>query len=588
MGRFAAQDIKGFTPGIDATQSQDLFVLGGENYLFDSLGPRSAFGNRRLSPFKMNKPQNAQGFRIKLRTGSRCFTFDNDGIWEWDEAAGWYKLLTRINDTTFSPYRWTYGFLDNKVFMAHPVGGFYVYDLNSNLCVPHSAASNVDLGPVIAIAVNNGRLCAITDIMFYWSAASDGLDYEPKTGGAGFQMISDRVAGSPIMLTSYSSGCLTWTTEGVLRSEFTGDAVVYRHRSINVDYRPVNSFCLNRVDDDSVVIVDERGLFLAQRDSIKPFAPLFNEFLIKYFEANKMDSLNNIRLEYDAPHRLFYLSVSSSYDDPMYESAFVYYPSVDKWGQFNEAHYGIIPITIGFSSRADSYFGFVDSEGYTRYWSRTASREYNPKFALSHFEADLFRPVIQRTQYFADDVSGRIMPSSLKLDTVRSQPSGRVAGYYIGNSVATVLPELAPLNASIRIGFIRALSDASADQLAEIQSLIVRSLASQTTAPNPTDFNFTPPPVAGQDWNQTQAAVDYGYEPTNYVNHKLTLISTLDGSTAFNKCEPTLVRFEKAAHYYTCTSSGIWHILELKADAVGESFHLYTLELSAVNAGRLI
>src|SRR3546814_15505499 len=74
-----------------------------------------------------------------------------------------------------------------------------------------------------AITVNQGRLVVLTDQVLAWSWQSDGRNFTPALGEAGAQVISARVAGFPIMVSNYAGGVLTWTTGGLLRTEFTGE-----------------------------------------------------------------------------------------------------------------------------------------------------------------------------------------------------------------------------------------------------------------------------------------------------------------------------------------------------------------------------
>jgi hypothetical protein len=72
------------------------------------------------------------------------------------------------------------------------------------------------------------------------------------------------------------------------------------------------------------------------------------------------------------------------------------------------------------------------------------------------------------------------------------------------------------------------------------------------------------------------------------VNHKLEVIGTLDGVTEFLTATPTLVSFTQGARYYTCSVIGVWHIVDVSAVDVGESFHIKTFEINIVDAGRML
>lgn len=521
-------DVLGLTPAIDPTRSDKFFVLKGKNFLFDAIGPRSGFGNRLLSKAALLAAPYIQGIRLKLRSGDRSFTITTNAILEWNEATLSWTVIYATPDTSVQPYRWTWGYLAGKVYFCHPRTGIIVYDVETGVAallagpgVPTNA---------IAIVVNNGRLCVMTDELFAWSAQSDGSYFKPELGGAGFQRIDSRVPGLPIMISTYAKGVLIWTTGGVMRSEFTGDVEVWRHRNLNTEYRPVNSFCTVRVDDDTVIILDERGLFQSKGEIPTAFAPLFNEFLIDYLQRNNVNVGENVRLEWDELQRVLYVSVSLSYANPLYEECFVLYPPTDKWGQFGEAHYGILPIKITGSERADDYYGFADSDGFIRYWKRTGSREI-----VANVEDPNAAPVLQG------------------------------------------------LDAYIWIGLLRGISELDLDHMTEIIQIMVRSNQSGPEDRTILDFAIEP----DLDLNIPGSDLNLGFEELNYVNHQLKIISTNDGQSEFQSAVPDLVNADKAARLFACSTVGIWHIVEIRAAGIGEAFHIRTLELTAADAGRL-
>jgi hypothetical protein len=572
-------DVKGLTPAVDPTRSGEQFVLNGDNYIFDAIGPKSAFGNRLLLSHKLVDCEQVQGVRLKLRSGDRVFTFTTKGILEWREDLGGWRVVYVTDDTSSQPYRWTYGFLSGVMYFCRPQVGIIAYGLDSDQAfVLNTEGTPTD---ALAICVDNGRLLAVTPEFLFWSDPSDGTNFEPKLGGAGFQKLAARVPGYPIMVTSYARGVLTWTTGGVLRSEYTGDQEVYRHRALNTEYRPINSFCIFKQDDNTVVILDERGLFASAGEAPQPFAQLFNEFLIGFLQENQLNLEDNVGLEWDELQRLLYLSFSFSRYDPLYEKSFVLYPPTQKWGQFNESHYGILPFRIGSGDRLDDYFGFVDAERRARVWLPTGSRESVP----SNRTTDLHYPTIQKPFHYLGGDEGTVLSSSLTLGTIPAK-AGR-AGYYLTNANAVLAPSLMPLNARVQIGLFRSTKEMSHDELSEITQVLVRSNATGPTTRSADNYSLAPPPA--QDFNNPDESAYYGFQEINYVNHSLTILPTVDGVTMFGEpVTPVVVGFSKAARHYSCSAVGIWHIIEVGAGEVGEAFHLRTLELTAVSAGRLL
>ena len=577
---FMAADFMGLTPGIDPTRSERFFALGGQNYIFDSIGPKSAFGNRFLLPQRLGDASYAQGVRIPLRTGDRVFHFFKDGIFEWNESNGGYDSIYLTQDTNANPNRWTWAYLNEYVYFCHPVAGLIALALESDTAFKVDSPGAPERA--IAICENNGRLVAIDPEWLYWSEQSNGLAWTPSLGGAGFQKISDRLPGYPITVTSYTAGVLTWTTGGVMRSEFSGDKEVYRHRALNTEYRPVNSFCAQKVDDDTVVILDARGLFQTRGEKPTPFTPMFNEFFIGFVARNKLDVGQNLRLEWDALRRLMYVSISFSRTNPIFERCFVLYPPTDKWGTFNEKHFGILPISITDSQRADDYFGFVDEDKRVRYWQETGSRE----LMCDDWEANLYYPLAQKSYLVGDESEGWIVSSSGIINVFPTLPyKYSRAGFYKAGATSPVAPRLTSLDAWIHMGLLRFNAETSNDSLSEVTQVLVRSNVSGPRSVAGEDWNVGPPP--DEDWNVDSGTDDFGLEAQNYVNSKVRLISTLDGLTEFQSAQLMPVIELTGARYYAGTTVGLWHILEIKADEVGEGFYLKSFELTWTPAGKL-
>lgn len=572
-------DVKGLTPAVDPTRSPEQYALNGKNYIFDAIGPKSAFGDRFILPQPLVGANQPQGVRLKLRSGDRSFTFTDNAILEWNEQLGGWRVIYVTDDTSAQPYRWTYGFLSGVIFFCHPVTGIIAYGLDQDLAAALTTPGSPD--DALAICIDNGRLVAVTPEYLFWSAPSNGMDFRPQLGGAGFQKLSARVPGYPVMVSSYAKGVLTWTTGGVLRSDFTGDQEVYRHRALNTEYRPINSFCVFQSDENTVVILDERGLFSSQGEPPQPYQPIFNEFLINWLQEEDMRLGDNVRLEWDDLQRHLYLSYSFSRYNPIYEGCFVLYPPTQKWGQFDEPHYGVLPLRINTGSRLDDYFGYVDADYRVRGWVNTGSREL---FAPDR-TADLYYPTIQKPFHYEGGDEGTVLSSSMSFDTVPSRV-GR-AGYYPVDGDLPVPAVLKPLDAYVQIGLFRSSRDMSHDELSELIQVMVRSSQSGPQARTSTNFNLVPP--ESFDFNNPNESAYYGFNELNYVNHGLTLYPTVDGITVFGEpVTPSLVGFSKGARHYSCSAVGIWHIIEVSAREVGEAFHLRTLEITGTSAGRLL
>lgn len=578
---FRTIDIQGFSPAVEPTQSKEMFILDGKNYIFDTRGPKSHFGSRFLLPEALMAPQHFQSFRVKGRPTDRVFSIVSTAIMEWDESQGGWVVLYLTPDTTVTPYRWTWGYLAGQLFFNHPAVGTLVYNFDSRYFAKHNPPGYPQYP--IAISVSNGVLGVIDDEFLYWSAPSDGFNFTPQLGGAGAQKISDSINGEPIMLSAYSGGFMTWTTGGIMRSEWNGTSIVFKHRPLETEFRPINSFCLSRLDKDTTLILDQRGLFVTKGDAPTPYAPLFNEFLLQYIYDNPIFAENNnCRLEWDDQTRMLYVSMSSS-ALPIYEQAFALYANLDKWGQFSELHYGIGPIRMG-GLRPENAFGYVDAGGRINYWASTGSREVFPTVPPY---GDFLYPRIQNPA--AQMIDGAWNSSShAVMYQLNPATTGGRANFYAPDSMTGVPPTLTGLNSMIRFGLFRPNGDTVTDEMSEIVNVQVRSVKSGDPDTLREDYNLIPSGTSDEDYNLLAGTEDFGFAPLNYVNHGMTLIGTLDGDSEFMSQDPELVEFNRAGRLYSCSVVGIWHIMELRATEVGESYHPLTFEITATAAGRLL
>lgn len=578
-----SSDILGLTPGIDVRNSDKKFAIGGRNFAFTSLGPRSMFGSRYVLPHALGLPRHAQGLRIRLRSGDRVFHFEGETILEWDEDVGGWQILYITPVTNLDPYRWTSGYLNDKIFFCHPRVGIVVYDLNDNSVYKHEGVG-VPSDP-IAITVNMGRLIVLDDTYLSWSWQADGMNFLPALGEAGFQKISERVAGFPIMVNNYAQGIITWTTGGMMRSEFTGGQEVYRHRHLNTEFRPINSFCTLQMDDNTSVIFDERGLFSSSGEAPQPLTPLFNEFLIEYVRQNKL-TLGDVetRIEWDDLRRHLYLSLSVTPESPMFEKSYVLYPTLDKWGTFDEQHYGIFPVRIDYGDRTGSYFGYCDSEGRVNYWSDFPSREILP---ADSGILNLRYPLIYKPTFEVEGSGYWVMSSSLILNSDPQEDASGRAGFYAVDSNTVATPEVTGLNSVIQIGLLRPTEyNDSFDRMSEIIGVSIANVESGPEVQFVEDYLQVPDGVDDQDYDAITGAEDYGLNSLAYVNHGLRVISTVDGRSQFDVTIPTLEVFTAGVRHFSCSTVGIWHILELTATDAGEAFYVRVAELNAIDAGR--
>lgn len=581
-------DIQGLIPALDARKTQGQGVLSGRNFLFDLDGPKSAFGNDYLIPFVFLNPNYFQGFRLRVLEQDLAIYFFDQEMILFDPNLGTFKILFEYQSTKLNPHRWTWGAVGRFIFFCHPVVGILAYSIDLQ-----SVNWHIGIGAPakpIAITADNGRLVILDATTLYWSKAENGFNFTPTLGEAGFQIVNQRITGEPIICHSYGGGIVTFTTAGFMRSEFTGDQAIYRHRAVMTEFHPINSFCTFKFDNSTIVFLARQGLYQTDSQRPTPYAQLFNEFLIDELPKFNLLGAANLRLEWDDEARHLFLSVSVTDLSAVYEKAYVYYPANDKFGTFDESHYGIFPINIIGGARKTASFGFMDLTGRLRYWKFQGLRETLPTDPTGYY----YKPLVQRPVQFARESLHRVMPSVARVAHLpeATQPGleigGGLLGYYDFDGSTLLDREVEGLDSIVRVGLFRFSDLLSNDEFSEVQGISIGSVISGDVAVDSLDFNIVPDGVSDEDYNTAIGGEDFGVDRFTFINFDLRLISSADGQKAFNICSPDLAHFFDSQRYYRCNSIGIYHILEFHANTPGQFYHVRSLEISAINAGVLI
>lgn len=574
-------DIGGLNPAVDPKKSGKYRLLEGENVYFDVDGIISGFGNDLVIDRPFANPVGIQGIRINTEVGTLCFTFTDDAILMYSEIQGTYIPLLPIPSTFNTPYRWTLGYLNDYVYMCHPVVGVIRYHVVNEYAAFHTP-EGIPEHP-LAICVDNGRLAVLSRENITWSDQSNGFNFELALGGSGFQKANDRISGIPIICFSYGKGIIVLTTGGILRGEFTGDKAVYRWRGVNTQYYPINSLCAFQTTDDEIVFLDPRGFYVTRGESPKPYLPLWNEFLIAELKRNRYLESDNIRVEWDSLNKLIYTSFTIADTGDTYDYAYVLYQPIDKWGKFSDKHYGILPWSIDTSERRGDYFGFVDESKRPRYWGGQPHKILTGTNGSSVYRK---RTVDYPTTYDSElEVytfsSQALMDDKIDVDTAEPE------GYYTYDNLNPVNKVRTGLSASLSVGLFRFGEGQYPDELSEVTNITVGSvMAIEDTTPIE-DFNLVPDGIDDEDYNEVTGADDYGFGRVNFVNFNLQVIGSMDGRSAYVTESPVLYDFFSAQRYYACNVLGLHQIVNMSADIAGETFHLQTLELNGILAGRI-
>jgi len=645
-------DIGGLLPALDRRKSQKPFVVDGKNFVFDIDGPKSAFGGLFLSKQLISNPLHTESFDIE----GVSYLFTSTGIMRLDSGTlMWVPVHIFASSIVGNPHKWTRGRVNTLEFFCHPEIGIIYYDTVNLIFNPLSVAGLPD-NPV-AIAAIRSRLYIAGELEVVWSAQDDGTDLVTDLAtGAGFQALSI-LGGDTISCAIYGMetelsadfGVLVFTTNGILRSRFTGNVGTFSHSVMLRSTAEVliNSFCLIPLESGELVYVTKTGLYATKGSTPKKWSAIFSEYLIQEFKKYDLTRPSIIRLTWIPDEQWFCLSLAETISVP-YNRMFVLYVPTERLGYMDKLHYSIVRITIESGPKAGSHWGHIDSDGRFLAWSGLANVEYIADSELSY----LFKPLKQYPARYDAVLGAYVLPSVMRMgDVPESNLALHPFGYYtsayveLPDIVVNLLQFADDAGPPLFDEDYNFLPDSSVDYLVDSgdedwnddTTTVLRSVMAMS---NPIlQLTFTPVssvfqtldskicigllrweeqqfpdelgmvtnmsigmPISGdldaaeedwnllsgeEDWNLMTDDEDWGYNVTDHIDYNLTFISTLDGYTPFNTVIPDLVKQDAAANFYALMSTGIYHIAEISAVEPGQSFHLKSLEASGILAGRL-
>lgn len=371
--RFPGQQIQSWNPATDprSEESGRLQVLKGKNYIFDSKGPKSGFGSRLVRGGALGNLTDIQSVDVDNQT----LVFSSDGIYRQEyalpavadvlEPSTWWRKLasfTNPGQLAFGRSKWYGAYLKGGAFIGNQVRGLYSV---KRLAAELHTVDGVPANP-IAIDVVASRLCVINRLVLAWSGPGDGNDFVPASGGAGFQLHSQYMAGTPIGITSSENELVVWSKNSAMVAEYVGGTAVFRFAPFNAGVYPLGPMAMTQYLQGSAFIMTRHGLVLASGTKIDPsVSPDFNQFIRTMLNENH--SLL-VRLDYIKEDDLLYVQLADTAN--VYQSTYVLNVGIDKWGEFSEEHIGV----CRFGELRGST-GYADVDGRVHKFTNTPDRE---------------------------------------------------------------------------------------------------------------------------------------------------------------------------------------------------------------------
>lgn len=345
--------LESYQPAIDLRKSGKVGVLSGKNFAWDASGVYSAYASRLVAgsaslgfaPSIVQSLDVETDMHVAVDGKVRRLIPSSSGspVGTWQEIDTFTALIdSNPNNIDYNWRKWTTAYLGYKPYACSYNYGVFEVDNTLNPPVYTRLTTGTVSGfpedddPVIAIAETNGRMIYLTEKNVLWSGANAPKNLTPALGGAGLQVIAERIAGKPFALTATSVGCIVWTTSGALVMEFIGGDTVFRFWVLATNALPISSFAITRMPDDDYVLLTRLGLFMFNNMSQpQPITPLFNEFLREYLRSRPLEKGH---VWYSITDNRLYVSMKSG------QSSFVETFSLDimldRWGIFSDRHIG--------------------------------------------------------------------------------------------------------------------------------------------------------------------------------------------------------------------------------------------------------
>lgn len=361
--------LESYQPAIDYRRTGRVGVLSGRNFAWDAAGVFSAYASRLVAG--STSISDAGDIVQELDLNDMIHVVAANKVWRlqtasslspvgaWQLVATLAQLVAPIpNDPLDYNYqKWSSAYLGGKRFACRYHYGVFEVTAGSPPVYTRLTSGNTpgfvsDADPVIAIGESNGRMIYLTKTIVFWSAPAAPKNLVPALGGAGFQVISERIGGTPIALLTVANGALIFTTDGILVMEFIGGDLVWRWWTQNSEAQPVSSFSITKLPDESYVLLTRLGLFSGNNFGLPtPITPQFNEFMREYLRRHETERGHCWYSIIDNRLYVGFRGITTQF-----LSTLALDLAIDRWGIFSRIHlgmcrYGMNPNQLAYFDR---------------------------------------------------------------------------------------------------------------------------------------------------------------------------------------------------------------------------------------------
>lgn len=588
------KDLGAFRPAIDARRVQQPEVMGGQNFLFDVDGPRSAFTSTFANWFKFDDvaKANCQSFTLN---GQQKIYGTPRGLYVIDPISFVPRLVLPVTVVnTYWP--WSYAQIGNRHYFAQYNVGLFQLDLSTWAFKTIATPATVKF-----ICASYGSLICLSDTTVFWSALSNGEDFVPSlVTGAGFQALSI-LSNTAYRVDPTDDGLIVATDLGFIKGEFVQANFVFRWYVISRDVKIFSPNCGVVLPDVGVLYIDAGGMHLTNGAKPTLWEPEMSDYLKTAF-LNDMDKtkLGCARLTYAANLKAVFASFAGNTREGNYQISFPYKVVTGKWGEFALPHSAILDIDI--PPYKIDVNGYLDTTGYMRWFTELPFTSSIPAvgYDLADFTWRLFNEqnmVIRDGTFYG----------STDLPTSNDSPAIWVSALYSAlyqiaatpNFVTGILDAAAVLqgyippqigaNSYIDLGPFRFVEQKEADETSAISTLIVGTSAVASGLVITEDWLVD---SGAEDWLDLinpDTFEDWGSDLRAQDSFHLDLMATDDGINQQVQGVERLLPIENpgAAYQYTPQGfSAIFHRIRVSALDPQQSFSVKFVNIAGHLTGR--
>lgn len=586
------KDLQSWVPAYDARRLDKVSVMGGQNFAHGVNGPGSAFGSV-FSDY--NNWLVGAGKITELLVGDTYFYGTIAGIFRMNKDNRQLEPIieiTVLEEARFWP--WTVAEVGGLYYFSQFNIGLWQYDPLSNTVQKITTPFGDNIR---GIGASYNRLIALGDRIYGWSSTDDGTDFNPSLlTGAGAQVFLVGTEGFRIDATD--DGFIVATNLGVMKATTVSAEYVWQHSVHSKNIRIFSPNAGANIPDVGIVYLDTLGFHIIAPGSVpadfqQDMGSFLKDGVIKEMDESKHGCL---QVYFSRAANSLFVATAVNDREGRYSQTFQWDKLSNKWGSFDDSHFGMLETFFSVTNKFTC--GFMGVDRYIHVFAGSPYIEALPAggFCLADF---LLRDPVEVPMLnlvTPTETTGRF-PGNLinlaisEIHTADTDPTLRLdrIGALLTNpfnpSTPYYLPQIG-LNSQVDIGPFRFVNQLDSDGTSAISQLVL-GLSRGTGFILNENLNTE----AGTE-NLNTDADEIDTLGTLYIsdNFNSELITSDDGMTDDPLQGPELLLFSEligsSLQLFPFGFSGVFHKLRLSATSAGQNYSVKTIDISGQPTGR--